>query len=109
MSRIFDRTFGATVDHRWAVGLLILALTVLAVLGYMDPQRLTRLFKSPAPPTAVTPQQTSRTYEEPPDVDPVSLSDPAAIPAGSRTKSSEDRARPTGRRLSYHTCNALRR
>lgn len=85
MSRIFDRTFGATVDHRWAVGLLILAVTGLAILGYLDPQRLTRLFETPpestadASPRAAPNERPARTYEQPPDVDPVSLTDADVI------------------------------
>lgn len=79
MSRIFDRTFGATVDHRWATLLLILAVTALALLGYIAPQRLTELFAS-APEATVDSEPTSaESFEPTPDVDPVSLSDSDVI------------------------------
>lgn len=47
MSSNFDRVFGSTVDHpRWMV-FFILALSGLAMLGYVAPEKLTRLFESP--------------------------------------------------------------
>lgn len=58
---------------------MIVAVTGLALLGYVDPQRLTRLFEPPREPVADSTQPTARTDEAPPDVDPVSLSDADVI------------------------------
>lgn len=60
---------------------MILAVTGLALLGYVAPERLTRLFDSAPDPEATSDQPSARprTYEAPPDVDPVSLSDSDVI------------------------------
>ncbi|REJ72209.1 MAG: RND transporter, partial [Planctomycetota bacterium] len=75
MSRIFDRTFGATVDHRPLTLLLILAVTGLAVLGYVAPHRLTGLFTQEPAESDSQDSTAGNAVQPTPDVDPVSLSD----------------------------------
>ena len=80
MTRNFDRVFGSTVDHPWWVAFFILALSSLATLGYVAPEKLTRLFESaktqPAEPPSTSPGQSRRAL---PEVDAVRLDDADVI------------------------------
>lgn len=72
MTRNFDRIFGNLVDHPWWVGLLILTLSGFALLGYIAPEKLTRLFETQETPTSESPPP--KTPSKPvPDVDAVQL------------------------------------
>ena len=72
MTRRFDRIFGSTVDHPWWVALFLVALSGLAVLGYVAPEKVRGLFQRAAEPSVET---SPRTESSAPDVDPVSLTD----------------------------------
>ena len=54
-------------------------MTGLALLGYIAPERLTQLFDAPPEQAAETTATPAPTYEAPPDVDPVRLSDADVI------------------------------
>ncbi len=51
MSRQFERCFGWVVDRPLWTGLLVSALTAIAVVGYVDPHLVTDLLRAPAEET----------------------------------------------------------
>lgn len=74
MSRRFERCFAWTVDAPWLTAVVILLVTAVAAVGYVDPHVVSRLFrKAPAESTsesATAPPQTPL-----PDVESFSLTD----------------------------------
>lgn len=83
MSRKFDRIFGSTVDHPWWVVLFLLSLSGLATLGYVAPEKVTRLFVSaeaepeePPSTPSTPPRRSNRNRSE---VEPVRLDDADVI------------------------------
>lgn len=96
LSRAFHRTADWLIDHPRSVTALLVLISGLAVVGYVDPQLVTsslvRQSNQAADHGAVA---SDEEFEVPPDVDPVSLSDAEAIivvqsdefftPAGART------------------------
>jgi predicted RND superfamily exporter protein len=82
VSRIFNRTADAIVDHPWLVVALILAVSGLAIVGYVAPELVTGLFSAePAAAPDEVPASSAPVGEAPapPDVDPVRLSDADAV------------------------------
>ncbi len=79
MSRVFDRAVGWIVDRPWLALAVVVVITGLAVLGYVAPQTLTRLWAAaPAEePAAASTQDAPQ--EAPPNVQAVSLTDAHAI------------------------------
>jgi uncharacterized protein len=82
MSRTFNRIAAWSVDQRWAVLLLMAAITVVALIGYRDPQLVLQVFER-APQSVRTdgpaPAPPAEKIETPPDVDPFSLSQADAV------------------------------
>ncbi len=79
MSNAFDRSVGWTVDHRLPVALFILAMSGLALAGYIAPERVRDWFK-PAPEAVDTVVSTSTPARQPPpNVEPISLSADAVL------------------------------
>src|SRR5687768_5744515 len=80
VSRNFDRVFGSTVDHPWWMMVFILALSSLAMLGYVAPEKLTRLFESPkTSPTESEAPPSRRPSRARTDVEAVRLDDSDVI------------------------------
>jgi len=79
VSRRFDRISAWTVDHPWVVLAGVLAVSALALLGYIAPERLTDLFQTPPESADVATAAPAAPRDAPPDVDPVSLSDSDAV------------------------------
>ncbi|MGE0378997.1 MAG: hypothetical protein AB7Q45_26650, partial [Planctomycetaceae bacterium] len=78
MSRAFDRLANFAAGAPAAVLLLILTITAVALLGYIDPQRVSNLFGTAAADTSPAPSGNSDSADVP-DVERVSLSDADAI------------------------------
>ncbi len=78
MPRKFDRATGWLVDHPWVVTAMLCVISGLAIVGYTDPQRLTKLLVAESNVPEDTPTE-SKKSEKPPDVDPVNLTDSDAV------------------------------
>ena len=78
VTRFFDRTFGRLVDRPRITSALILALSGLAALGYVAPEKLTGLFQPVRERTAETTRSPSDS-ESIPAVDPVRIDDADVI------------------------------
>ena len=74
----FDRAIGWVVEKPWATTFLLLAITSIACLGYVNPQLVTDLFRESADDSQST-TVAAEVFEAPPDVDPVNLADAHAI------------------------------
>lgn len=80
MSKTFDKLATWTVDRRWAVQLLLAAITAVAVIGYRDPDLLLDLFKAAEPPVAGDPSaQSSEPRKPSPKVSPFRLTRSDAV------------------------------
>ncbi len=80
MTRNFDRVFGSSVDHPWWVGLFILALSGLALLGFLAPEKVTGLIEStPRRFRETSPSPDKENAPSVPQVDPVRLNDSDVI------------------------------
>jgi uncharacterized protein len=80
VSRISDRSADWTIDHPWLVLLLIAAVSGLAIVGYVAPERVTGLFTAEPPVAPVSaPAPSGPVQEPPPDVDPIRLSEADAV------------------------------
>ncbi len=78
MSASFDRWVGWVVDRPvWAV-LLLVSLTAVATLGYVDAHLVTDLFKVEAPGEESA-EESAQVAEPLPDVEPVNLTDSHAV------------------------------
>jgi predicted RND superfamily exporter protein len=80
----FEQSFGATVDHPWAVGLFIVTMSVVAAFGYIAPDRVRDWFRTPPVEEAAdeTPQGkggSGKPRGGAPDVDSFSVSDADVI------------------------------
>jgi predicted RND superfamily exporter protein len=76
VSNRFEKTFGATVDHPWGVGLFLVVMSVTALFGYIAPERVTSLFTAPAEEEQRPAGERARRG---PDVDPFSVADADVI------------------------------
>lgn len=80
VSRKFDRVFGSTVDHPWWVVGFLLSLSGLATLGYIAPEKVTRLFvSSKAEPEEAPSPPPRRSIRGNSDVEPIRLDDADVI------------------------------
>lgn len=95
MSRIFDRSTLWIIDHRWWTALLLVALSGLAIWGYVDPYSLRRWFESPAERPAAGGSAPGPS-EAPPDVDPFRLDADAIVVVDSDDFFTPDGARAMG-------------
>ena len=79
MTRLFDRVFGWTVDHPWWVGLFIIALSGLAALGYIAPEKLTQYIRAADDEPAESSPPLERKAPRGPNVEAVRLNDADVI------------------------------
>ncbi|HEY3394941.1 MAG TPA: efflux RND transporter permease subunit [Lacipirellulaceae bacterium] len=78
MSFSFDRAFGWTVNHRAAVTLFILAMSVISIVGYIGVDTIERWFQPPSAESEVV-EATTAEVPAKPSVEPVSLSNSDAV------------------------------
>jgi uncharacterized protein len=78
VSNAFDRFFGWTVNHRAAVTLFILAMSGLAIVGYLGPETVMQ-WLAPAASTPDQPASAAAAERAKPSAEPVSLSNSDAV------------------------------
>lgn len=80
MDSLFDRLSVWSVRHRWAVVLLIAAISGVALVGHINPELVLGLFRSPAVDDAeAISGGEAKAFERPPDVKPLSLAGADAV------------------------------
>ena len=75
----FDRSVGWIVEKPWVTALMLLAITTLAVVGYVNPEIITDRFPRAAAEDAAGETTSRKSTQEPPAVDPVNLARSDAI------------------------------
>jgi len=75
----FDRSVGWIVEKPWVTALMLLAITTLAVVGYVNPEIITDRFPRAAAEDAGGETTSRKSTQEPPAVDPVNLARSDAI------------------------------
>ena len=95
-TRLFGHTTNWIVNYPLVTGILILAISGLATLGYLAPQTVLSLFSSVPVPADEPAMLSEENLDRPPDVDPFSLTNADAVivveseqfftPAGARTR-----------------------
>ena len=79
MIEAFDRSVGWIVEKPWVTVLMLLAITTLAVVGYVNPEIITDRFPRTAEEEVERETPSRNSSEEPPAVDPVNLAGSDAI------------------------------
>ncbi len=75
----FDRLMVWTVDHRKFTAGIVVAITLLAIVGYLRPQWVTQWFQAEETVAEDAETGTGSQQQLAPDVDPVSLSESDAV------------------------------
>jgi len=79
MSQSFNKLAAWSVDQRWGVLLVMGVITTIALIGYRDPQLLLGLFERDEVEVVQDRRDRSNEVEQPPNVDPFSLSRADAV------------------------------
>ncbi len=75
----FDRVMVWTVDHRKITAAAMLAITLLAIIGYVRPQMVRAIFVSSSGPLQQDSTNSDDDFKPLPNIDPVSLSESDAV------------------------------
>ena len=79
MIEAFDRSVGWIVEKPWITAVMLLAITTLAIVGYVNPEIITDRFPRAAAEDAAGETTSRKSTQEPPAVDPVNLARSDAI------------------------------
>jgi predicted RND superfamily exporter protein len=104
MRATFDRVMVYSVDRRAVTVALFLAISVVAAVGYWNPELVRSAFRSAPEETQTTSNRTAgEVFDTPPDVDPISLSNSDAV----LVVQSEEFFTPQGAQAMRHVVSQL--